>query len=252
MSIPLAPSLRVMTYNVHGCVGVDRRLDVPRVARVIAASGADVVALQELDVGRPRSHGVDQPRALAQRLGMEHVFYASRTCEGGRYGNAVLSRLPLALVRAGALPRAAACEDRAVQWVEVRAGRAVLNVLNTHLGLDHDERERQVSALLSEQWLGAALGSRPTVLCGDFNVVPESSVYAALSGPLRDAQRAAANGGRPRATFPSPVPWRRIDYVFFGPGLRARRCHVEARLRARVASDHLPLWTDLEIAEGTP
>src|SRR6188768_47680 len=96
--------LRVMTYNVHGCIGTDRRLDAGRVAQVIASCDPDVVALQELDVGRTRSGAMDQPRAIADRLGLHMDFLSARDCDGGRYGNAVLSRHDVVLVRGACLP----------------------------------------------------------------------------------------------------------------------------------------------------
>src|SRR4029453_6519769 len=109
--------IRVMTYNTRACVGSDRRLNPERVARVIEALAPDIVALQELDVGRTRSAGSDQPAWLAARLGMQFDFCSARECDGGRYGNAILSRHPLTQVRHGCLPRVwRPSEGRAVQW----------------------------------------------------------------------------------------------------------------------------------------
>ena len=76
-----------------------------RIARVIEACKADVVALQELDVGRPRSGGIDQPRAIAEHLDMHLEFCSARDCDGGRYGNAILSRHPIELVHGACLPQ---------------------------------------------------------------------------------------------------------------------------------------------------
>jgi endonuclease/exonuclease/phosphatase family metal-dependent hydrolase len=68
---------RILTYNVHGCIGTDRRLDVGRIVEVIAAFEPDIVALQELDVGRARSGGVDQAHEIARGLDMACHFNAS-------------------------------------------------------------------------------------------------------------------------------------------------------------------------------
>lgn len=85
-----------MTYNVHGCVGMDGKLAPERIAsRVIARHTPDIVALQELDVGRRRSNGVDQAELIARRLEMEQIFSASLHVEEGRYGNAILTHLPM-------------------------------------------------------------------------------------------------------------------------------------------------------------
>ena len=95
---------RILTYNVHRCVGTDRRLDVGRVADVIAALKPDIVALQELDVGRARTGGVDQAHAIAQRLAMTFHFNAALRVEEEQYGDALLTALPERLIKAGPLP----------------------------------------------------------------------------------------------------------------------------------------------------
>src|SRR5579863_10680298 len=95
---------RIVTYNVHRCVGADSRLDVGRVADVIAALEPDIVALQELDVGRARTGGVDQAHQLAQRLGMAFHFNAALRVEEELYGDAILTALPERLIKAGPVP----------------------------------------------------------------------------------------------------------------------------------------------------
>src|SRR6202453_702430 len=96
--------LRILTYNVHRCVGTDRRLDVGRVAEVIAAQSPDIVALQEVDVRRARTGGVDQAHRLAQRLGMAFHFNAALRVEEEQFGDAILTALPERLGKAGSLP----------------------------------------------------------------------------------------------------------------------------------------------------
>jgi endonuclease/exonuclease/phosphatase family metal-dependent hydrolase len=93
-----------MTYNVHRCVGVDRRLDVGRVAAVIAQQKPDIVALQELDVYRPRTGAVDQAHAIAQKLGMHFHFHPAFTVEEEHYGDALLTMAPHRVIKAGPLP----------------------------------------------------------------------------------------------------------------------------------------------------
>lgn len=233
-----------MTYNVHGCRGIDGRHDLARIGRVIQAHGADVVALQELDVERPRSGRIDQARTLASQLGMHADFCSARDCEGGYYGNAILSRHPVLPIRNACLPRLGhRLEPRAMQWARIEAPTFALNVLNTHLGLDEHERLLQAEAILSE-WLESALGNGSTVLCGDFNAGEASHVYRRLTGPMRDAQRSLPR----KATFPSFCPVLRIDHVLVSPDLRVRTCAVVRTWRARLASDHLPIVVDLEPA----
>lgn len=235
--------LRVMTYNVHGCVGTDRRHDPARIAEVIATYAPDVVALQELDVGRARSHGLDQPRFLAERLGYGFHFTAARACESGTYGNAILTRHPFEVRSEGLLPVRRG-EVRAVQWVRVRLRHETVDVINTHLGLDRRERELQVATLLSAEWLSHVERSDAVVICGDLNAGPGSPVYKRLTAEHHDVQAVR----RPSGTWPSFFPLLRLDHILTSARARPRSCTVPKNARTRVASDHLPIVADLELA----
>ena len=103
--------VRLMTYNVHGCVGVDRRLDVGRIAAVIAQNRPDIVALQELDVGRARSGRVDQAHEIAGRLGMRVQFNCAFRVEEEQYGDAILTPCPIGWSEAVPCPP---CRERAL------------------------------------------------------------------------------------------------------------------------------------------
>src|SRR5690606_23082368 len=114
--------IRVMTYNVHSCVGMEGVLSTTRIARVIAQCRPDIVALQALDVGRSRTGAVDQAHAIARELAMEFHFHPALRLEEELYGDAVLSRWPMRLVRAGSLPSVAGRDDlepRGALWVAV-------------------------------------------------------------------------------------------------------------------------------------
>src|SRR3954468_8937101 len=150
---PTVP-LRIMTYNVHRCLGVDRALSPERIAQVIASCHPDIVALQELDVGRLRSGKVDQAETIARDLGMDvHFFPALRVMEE-LYGDAILSRWPARLVKAGSLPghpRLRGMEPRRGLWSKVTIGDCELQIINTHLGLLGAERAAQVETLLGDE-----------------------------------------------------------------------------------------------------
>ncbi len=245
--------LRLMTWNVHRCVGVDRKLDVERVADVIAGCRADVVALQELDVGRARTRGIDQAHRLADLLKMRSHFHPAITVEGERYGDAILTALPERLVKAGALPglpKIRALEPRGALWVAVDLGGVELQVINTHLGLVPREQQVQVAELLGQRWLGSEAFTAPAVLLGDFNALPVSQTYRMLTAVLRDAQDGL--GKAATATFPSGFPILRIDHVFLAGDIRVAGVESPFDPRARVASDHLPLIVELEVATPAP
>lgn len=255
--LPLRPSrrsalrdrVRVMTYNVHSCIGMDGRLAPERIARTIARHGADIVALQELDVQRRRTGGIDQAQLIARHLEMDFHFHPALHLEEERYGDAILTDLPMRLVRAGSLPGLPSQEPRGALWVAVDLGNGTeLNVLNTHLGLTAWERRLQTQALLGPEWLGDPRCEDPVVLCGDLNAMPSSLVCRMLRTRLRDVQLEHETH-RPRATFFTRFPMARIDYVFVSPGVGIRDIDVPGGALARVASDHLPLIVDLAVLQ---
>jgi len=244
--------MRILTYNVHGCVGTDGRLSPARIAAAIAACRPDVVALQELDVRRARSGGIDQAQAIAQDLGMRHVhFHPALRVGEEEYGNAILTASPSRLVKAGTLPgvpRWPVIESRGALWVSVQVGDAEVQVINTHLGLSRRERMDQVEALLGPEWLAHPDCREPVVLLGDLNAAPRSPACLRLAGRLRDAQDALHIHHSPRPTFPSWLPMRRIDHVFLGGAVEVLRVEAVRTPLARLASDHLPLLVELRIA----
>jgi len=245
---------RIMTYNVHSCVGVDTHLDVDRIAAVIAQAKPDIVALQELDVGRLRTGGVDQAHAIATRLGMTFHFHCAFQVEEEQYGDAVLSSLPMRLVKSGPLPtmqRVRGLEPRGALWVAVEVEPGLeLNVVNTHLGLVPLEQQAQAACLLGKTWLGREDCVAPRILIGDFNATSRYAAYRALAKRLTDAQRVLQRTGRrwrTVPTFPSRFPILRIDHVFVSDGVEVIDVQAHNTPLARIASDHLPLVADLEI-----
>ena len=241
---------RLLTYNVHRCVGMDRRLDVGRVAAVIAALEPDIVALQEVDVGRRRTGGVDQAHEIARRLGMTHRFNAALRVEEEEYGDAILTTLPERLVKAGPLPgyaRIPQLEPRGALWVAVNVDGVELNIINTHLGLVPREQQLQAQHLAGPDWLQATPTEAPLLVVGDFNATRGTVVYRTLAAQLKDA-RSLVRSVRNTATFPSPMPGLRIDHVFVRGGVKVDRVRTPEDALSRVASDHLPLVVDIRLA----
>ncbi len=250
--------VRIMTYNVHGCVGVDGKLDLGRIAAVIAQSRPDIVALQELDVGRARSGRVDQAHAIATRLGMSFHFNAALNVEEEQYGDAILTALPERLVKSGPLPalgRIPRNETRGALWAAVQVGEHELQVVNTHLGLVPLEQRHQAECLVGEGWLGHPACLDPVLLVGDLNATSRYAAYRTFAARLHDVQRTEGGqtrGGRAVRTFPSRLPVLRIDHGFASRSIEVAGVHAPAGPLARVASDHLPLVIDMRIRPGTP
>ena len=241
---------RIMTYNVHRCLGTDRRLDIGRISDVIAAQAPDIIALQELDLGRARSGGLDQAHEIAQRLGMTFHFNAALRIEEEAYGDALLTHLPERLVRAGPLPGyppIPQLEPRGALWVAVRVGEQELQVITTHLGLVPQEQRLQAAALAGGKWLGHPDRRGPTLLLGDLNAVPRSAVCRTLLRDLKDARKTVKG---PAATFPSRLPVLAIDHVFVSADIAVRAVSVPSDRATRQASDHLPLVVDFDLTPG--
>jgi endonuclease/exonuclease/phosphatase family metal-dependent hydrolase len=241
-------TVRLMTYNVHSCIGMDGRLLPERIARVIAQCAPDIVALQELDLGRARTGGVDQAKEIADDLQMLFHFHPAIELQEEQYGDAILSRYPLHLRRAAQLPALKGrpgLEPRGALWVAIEVGDHVVHVVNTHLGLHPRERRLQAEALCGPQWLTHPQCTGTRILCGDLNALPRSPVCRRLGGLLRDCE--VGSPERPRRTFFSRYPLGRIDHVFVEADVRVRSVEVPSTALTRVASDHLPLIVELEL-----
>jgi len=241
---------RIVTYNVHRCVGNDRRLDVARIADVLATLQPDIVALQELDVGRARTNHVDQAHEIADRLRMVSHFHPAMRVEEELYGDAILTAYPETLIQTGPLPghpRIVQLEPRGALWIEVEIEGRKVQVINTHLGLVPKEQQVQAAFLAGPSWLEHPRCAGPRILLGDFNATATSIVYRTLSAKLEPARRLAPKR-TPTATFPSPLPVLRIDHIFVSPEVIVEDVFVPFDAAWRVASDHLPLVMDFRIA----
>lgn len=242
-------AIRIMTYNVHSCIGMDGKLAPERIARVIARYAPDIVALQELDVGRLRTNDVDQAHSIARYLEMEFHFHPALHIEEERYGDAILTHLPMRLVKSAILPGLAdkpQLEPRGALWVAIDAYGTEIQLLNTHLGLRSKERMAQVQSLLGSDWLGHPDCRSPVILCGDFNAGPGSREWGELHRRLPDAQVELADH-RPKNTFFSRLPAARIDHVFVDTGVELVGIETPNTELVRTASDHLPLIVELTI-----
>lgn len=237
-----------MTYNVHSCTGPDGRISTYRIADVIAKYDPDVVAIQELDSGLARTNHAHQAAEIARHLNMAFHFHPSIEVQDGMYGNAILSRYPLRLVQAGALPAPwwfRPLERRGAIWTAVSVGGREVQIINTHFGHNLRERLLQAETLLGAKW-AAHNSCNPLVVCGDFNTLPISAVYRRFRKFLKDAQL-SVSGRKPSGTYPSRFPVARIDHIFTGSGVEVMDTRVPRTKLTCLASDHLPLIAEIEI-----
>ena len=239
-------TLRVMTYNVHSCIGQSGHPLPDRIAEVISSYMPDIVALQELDSGLKRTGFVDQAQELARLLKMQFQFHPSLYLEEGFYGNAILSRFPMKPFKAGALPSLLGrnnLEARGVLWVEIAHTKTAIQVLNTHLGLNRRERILQIDHLTGEKWLRHPLCSPPIIFCADLNALPFSRVYREVRKFLRDGREFPAKGSK--RTWPSMFPFMKLDYIFVSPDIKIKNISVPKTRLTRTASDHLPVIAEI-------
>lgn len=215
---PYPADMRVATFNVHHCEGLDGTVDVARVAAVVRRTGAEVVALQELDMGMERTGFTNQPGELAAATGLTVEFHSLLRRGDGRYGIALAApeRLDSEMVP---LPRLAREEPRGA----VVARHRGITIVGTHLSRSRAARGAQIEALVAL----AARVEPPVVLMGDLN------------------QTRGGLGALAAAGFRSPARWlwsRSIDHILVGPGLRSTS---PQRLRTR-ASDHAAVVAEVE------
>jgi endonuclease/exonuclease/phosphatase family metal-dependent hydrolase len=226
-------TLKVATYNVHRCVGTDGREDVGRVAAVLAELDADLVALQEVE-SRPSRTRLRQGEDLARRTGRE-LLEGPLLFEGaGQYGNAILSRFPLAALRRHRFPRAGR-EARGFMRAELADGDGrAWHVIATHLDLAPRARSGQLGILAAE----LLLAPFPAVLMGDLNEWRRWTRALNLLG----------RSGRllpPRPSFPSRLPVLALDRIVARGAAVEEGPVVHRTELSRQASDHLPVWARL-------
>lgn len=228
----MSVALRLATYNAHDCIGRDGQYSPSRIAQVIEMLDADLVALQEVTL----DHQGDLLATLRGGTGMQVVDGTLAARGIGRYGNLLLSRLPIRDQRLHDLSSLGR-ETRGAIGASIATSGGLLHVLATHLGLRRQERAGQIARLLevSTQLSG------PLVLMGDLN-----AWWRADLRPLRYAgMRACARRG-----FPARWPLLALDQVWVRAPARVLGCRVVNNQLTRLASDHLPLLADVAIEPG--
>lgn len=241
--------LRVLTYNIHKCIGgVDRRYDPGRIRDTIGHYEPDLVLLQEVDHLVKRSNHDRQVDLLGDLLGYRNRIYFPnvRVRGGGEYGNAILSRFPLTRGRnidltVGRRKRRSVLHARCrVRLPGTRRTRTV-HVFNMHLGLSGGERKVQLQRFLDSHPFNGFHHETPVIVGGDLN-----DVWGTL-GPKILVPAGFRGMTRPLRTFPSYAPMRALDAVYVRGSATIRKFQRARVVVARQASDHLPLIADVEL-----
>ncbi len=240
--------IRLITYNIHkGIGGLDRLYRPERIVDAVARYEPDIVLLQEVDEGVPRSRGDRQVDVLGEALGLAHrVFHPNVKLRRGHYGNAILSRFPFTeehrldltmpmKKRRGAI--AVNCH------LTLNGHSRTLKVFNLHLGLAGYERKRQLRKLLNWDVLDHTQAATPLVVAGDFN-----DVWGNLGRVVMEPAGFRPAMGRV-LTFPAYAPVMPLDRVFLRGEVRVENCFACRSELARRASDHRPLVVELTVTE---
>jgi endonuclease/exonuclease/phosphatase family metal-dependent hydrolase len=243
--------LRVITYNIHRAIGVDRRFRPERVVRVLQHYGADVVLLQEVDEGVPRSREMNLAKELAQAAGYPHFALGHNvSLKKGRYGNATLSRFPIVRERNIELSVAQSWIRRGCQHttISLEGGKRTLEAFNLHLGLSARERLQQIELLSRSHEFSGVDEHTPMIVGGDFNDW-RSLLWPTFTNGFGFRCATDSKTGRrgALATYPSFSPQGGLDRLYYRGPIRlvsTRRCRLQV---SRVASDHLPVIAEFEI-----
>ena len=228
--------IRLASYNVHKCLGMDRRRQPGRIVTVLNALNADVVALQEVDHRLGQRPTALPPDLIAEHTDLSPLPFALGPQSLGWHGQTILVRrsLNVSAIRRLELP---GLEPRGAIMAEVETDRGPIRVVGAHLGLIRRYRLMQLAAIR------AALGHRtpmPTAILGDFNDWSRRGSGMALGPDYRMHT--------PGPSFPAPRPMGSLDRIAIGGGLHLHDSGTHATAPARIASDHLPIWAEVTLS----
>ena len=237
---------RVVTYNIHkGIGGLDRRYRPERIVETLTHCSPDIVLMQEVDDGVPRSRNDRQVELFAEALGLHHhAFQRNVKLRRGHYGNAILSRYPLNDVHDVDLTiPLKKCRRSLLVHCKLHfdGHQRTLLIANVHLGLAGFERRIQLRRLLDNGVIRRTHQHTPMIIAGDYN-----DVWGSLGKQIM-LPAGFSSVSHSIRTFPAAAPLMGLDRMFYRGDLHADKtyaCHIAV---ARDASDHLPLITDFEL-----
>ena len=246
--------IRILTYNMHRAIGVDRLFRPERIAKVINHHQADIVLLQEVDVGVPRSRNLDLAKEMAEAANYPHYATGLNVkLYKGQYGNATLSKFPITRARNINLTvgkrKARGCLHSTIEINNSSNFSQNLEVFNLHLGLSSQERVRQVGILIHSEEFSSLTPDSPCLVGGDLN--DWRTLLAPIFTDILNFECASNHSSgyhNPYLTYPSFSPTGGLDKIFYrGPMklIKRKRCWMGI---TRLASDHLPVIAEFELA----
>ena len=240
-----AKRFRVVTYNVHKCRGLDRRVRPARIVDVLREIDADIIALQEVVSVEGKTPEENQAGFIAKALGLDYRLGETRRHNGGAYGNVILSRLPIISTRKYNLSQPGREARGCIRAdLEVRKD-LTLHFYNIHLGTAYLERRRQARQLLDGDMLKNPGPTGMRIVLGDFNEWTRGLTTKLLLRHF-DCVDARLHLGRSR-TYPGVMPFLTLDHVYFDTSLKLEGAALHRSRTALMASDHLPIVADFRL-----
>ena len=239
MNLPYDAKVRVASYNVRKCVGLDRRTLPERVLGVISRVEANVVAIQEVDA-RLGQKTTSIPRELInEHTDMEPVDLAQSEFSLGWHGNAILVRKGTKIIATDQL-NLPGFEARGAALVEIEHQGHAMRIVATHLGLLRHNRRQQAQSIVDQLEDREAM---PTLVLGDLNEWSRTRGLEALYEKF--------DVHAPGRSFHSARPVAALDRIAASSELKLTDAGVDQRGDALKASDHLPIWADFTLANST-
>lgn len=232
--------LRIATYNIHRCQGLDGRILPGRVASILRKLNLDVIALQEVLGDGPGGRGQEQE--IAEMLGMSSVMAPARLLRGHHYGNALLSRFPIRNHAICDLSQKD-LEPRSCQRVDVFVDGHPVSIFNVHLGTSMGERARQARQLVP--FLCEPSLNGPKILLGDFNEWIKGKATSTLREQFQSMDIAPFFKW-PR-TYPGFFPVFHIDHIYYQGPVKLAKVESSRSWQTILASDHIPIVAELQI-----
>jgi endonuclease/exonuclease/phosphatase family metal-dependent hydrolase len=243
MSAATAHAIRIVTYNIHKCRGLDGRTRPERIAAVLATIEADIIALQEVIGASPLKPG--HAAEIGAALGMGWVMASTRHIRNALYGNVVLSRFPVKHHQQHDLSWKT-CEPRLAQRVDlaIAGDHDILHFYNVHLGtalLERRDQARRLASIVHDRRVNG-----PKIVLGDFNEWARGLATDVLAEKLHSIDLRAHL--KRKRTYPGFFPLVHLDHIYYeGARVEIEKVWLAKDGMAMMASDHLPLVADLKL-----
>jgi endonuclease/exonuclease/phosphatase family metal-dependent hydrolase len=233
-------TLRIVTYNIHRCRGMDGRTLPYRAIDVLSGLRADVIALQEVIGAGPNGSG--HAEEIGAALGMGWVMASVRHLRGHQFGNVVLSHFPIRQHYQYDLSWRT-CEPRCCLRVDLAIDEHTLHLFNVHLGTAFLERRNQaekLATIVHDRRIPA-----PKVLLGDFNEWSQGLATVALTKKLEAIDLRVHL--RRRRTYPGLLPLLHLDHIYYEGRVDIAGVEIPRTRKSMIASDHLPFLAELKV-----